>query len=800
MKKNNTMNSEFLHGLHRRLLAVVACLMAATVLASSVWALEPETDALLPESAPASDSATPESAPAEPALVPESTPAETPSPAPEATLAESPSPTPEATPAEAVSAPETPEVASAACLSSAEQESGGVLLDESNFPDPAFLACVRAFDTDGNGALSDAERAAVTRLDIRQKGIVSLEGIGFFPELTCLNCIGNSITELPLEQLPKLTNLLCNENRITSLDLSQTPALELLHCHDNLLSSLDVSALPHLKELACGDNPFTPLDLSHNQELAYLLYFGGPLRTLTLSNNDALIDLWCSYSLVSELDLSQAPNLQILGIERSDLRYLDLSANPHLTDVMAADNLLLAVRAGQSLPTFDLSAQRTVEVQIAAEETSYDLTRLGIPIDPACLSDVTGAQLSGTVLTGISDGSTVTYRYTDGTASFTATLLFHVSNAWLEPLTMEDWTYGEPNHSPHAVAQYGEITYLYSDSPDGTFTSAIPTDAGTWYVKAAVTADAEHAGLEALQEFHILKAQPDYTIPTNLSAVYGSTLESIQPGTGFVWETPAQPVGSVGTRTFTARFIPDDTENYLTVEGIEIPVQVTPKQASDSWVSPVTNAQNAANLTVRDGGTTLHEGVDYTLSTKESGRTVTLTVNFLGNYTGTVLRSYTVPASSAAQSPSVSSTPSQTGGQESASANPMTQNPPASSDASSAAPQTASSDLHQGNPLTAAPQTVSSDAQQSNSPAAAPQTVSSDAPQSSTPPAATSSPSTPESADVTSSGQQAESETLAPHTSFWWLLLLLLLLLLLILLLLLRNRRDPDDPDDTHET
>lgn len=770
MKKNKTSNFEPLRGLHHRLVAAAACLMAATVLASSVWALEPQTDALLPESAPASASATPESAPAEPALVPESTPAETPSP------------TPESSPAEAVSPSETPEAAPAASLSSAEQESGSVLLDESNFPDPAFLACVRAFDTDGNGTLSDAERTAVTRLDIRQKGIVSLEGIGFFPELTYLNCIGNSITELPLEQLPHLTSLLCNENRITSLDLSQTPALELLHCHDNFLSSLDVSVLPNLKELACGDNPFTSLDLSHNQELAYLLYFGGPLRTLTLSNNDALIDLWCSYSLVSELDLSQAPNLQILGIERSDLRYLDLSANPYLTDVMAADNLLLAVRAGQSLPTFDLSAQRTVEVQIAAEETSYDLTRLGIPIAPACLSEVTGAQLSGTVLTGISDGSTVTYRYTDGTATFTATLLFHVSNAWLEPLTMEDWTYGEPSHPPHAVPQYGEVTYLYSDSPDGTFTSAIPTDAGTWYVKAAVTADADHAGLEALQAFHILPAQPVYTIPTNLSAVYGSTLESIQPGAGFVWETPAQPVGSVGTRTFTARFIPDDTENYLTVEGIEIPVQITPKQASDSWVSPVTNAQDAASLTVRDGGTTLREGVDYTLSTRESGRTVTLTVTFLGNYTGTVLRSYTVPASSAAQSPAVSPTPSQTGGQESTSATPTTPNPPAPSDASLSAPQSATSDL-----------------QQSNRPTAAPQTVLTDTPQSSTPPAATSSPSTPESAESPSNGQQAESETLAPHTSFWWLLLLLLLLLLLAILLLLRNRRASDDPDDRYE-
>lgn len=727
MKKSETSHFEPPRGLRRRLISAAACLMAAAVLASGAWAAQPET-----AETPLSAASAPESTSSEPAASAE----------PESASSESAS-------------------------SSAGQESGEVLLDASNFPDPAFLACVLAFDTDGSGTLSDAECAAVTRLDVRGKGIASLEGVGFFPELTYLNCIGNDLAQLPLEHLSRLTNLLCNENSLTSLDLSQTPALEVLHCHDNLLSSLDVSALPHLREFACGDNPFTSLDVSHNPELAYLLYLGGPLRTLTLSGNDALVDLWCSYSLVSELDLAQAPNLEILGVERSDLRCLDLSANAHLTEVMAADNLLLAVNAGQSIPNLDLSAQRAVEVQIAAEETSYDLARLGVPIDAACISDVTGAQLSGTVLTGISDGATVTYRYTDGAASFTATLLFHVSNAWLEPLTMEDWTYGEPAHTPHADAQYGQPTYLYSDSPDGTFTSDVPTDAGTWYVKATVAADADHAGLEAVQEFHILKAQPACTIPTDLSAVYGSTVGSIQPGTGFVWKTPAQLVGSVGTKSFAARFIPADTENYLTADGLEIPVRVTPKQASDSWVSAVTNAQDAACLTVRDGATTLREGVDYTLSTKESGGKVTITVTFLGNYTGTVLRSYTAPVSSAA-----SSQPSaQTGGQGSASAKPLPQKPPApSSAASSSAAQSASSGEEQGKPLT------------SSSSSSRPEPASS------------------ASAGSASADAQTDSGTLIPRACIWWLLFLLLVLLLLaVLFLLLKNRRGPDDPDDTSE-
>ena len=39
----------------------------------------------------------------------------------------------------------------------------------------------------------------MTRLDVRNKGIRSLEGISCFSNLTYLNCIGNALSELPLE-------------------------------------------------------------------------------------------------------------------------------------------------------------------------------------------------------------------------------------------------------------------------------------------------------------------------------------------------------------------------------------------------------------------------------------------------------------------------------------------------------------------------------------------------------------------------------------------------------------------------
>lgn len=692
-----------------------------------------------------------------------------------------------ATPEQAVPAPQeipAPETANA---------EEGIPLDSAHFPDAAFLNSIRKVDTDGNGVLSPAECEAVTSLDVRNKGITSLEGVGCFTRLTYLNCIGNSLVSLPLEQLPGLTNLLCNENQLTALDLSQVPSLRVLHCHDNRLASLDVSPLAQLQELACGDNLFTTLDVSQNKSLTYLLYLGGPLQTLTLSGNDALLDLWCSYSQVSQLDLAQAPNLEQLGIERSDLTYLDLSSNEKLANVMAGNNLLLAVHMGSAAPAIMLDGQRPVTVQLAAGQTTYDLTELGVPVSVDCISDVTGAQLTGSVLSGLQDGSVVTYRYTDGTADFTATLQFEVSNGWVEPLTLEDWTFGQPANSPHAQAEYGQPLYSYSATADGTFTDQMPDQAGTWYVKAVVPPSDGHAGLTAVTEFHILKAQPPYTVPAGLTAVYGSTLAEVDPGTGFTWQTPDQKVGDVGTRTFAANYRPADQQNYTNVDGVIIPLQITPKSASQLWISPVTNEQEAAALTVKDGTGILQQGKDYTVTRQEQNGQVTLTLTFQGNYVGEVLRSYSVPVLPEETEEPTSQPPSPTK-ENTTAAQPVPQGTPAPmaaqplfTDALASMPvlNEALPGITGSKPAAMVPVPAYSENASGPSETVPPAAA----------PAAATTNTTPETASPeTAATDGTGAETVPHHYSFieWlWGLVLLLLLLLLLLYLLWNRKRKP---------
>ena len=79
------------------------------------------------------------------------------------------------------------------------------------------------------------------------------------------------------------------------------------------------------------------------------------------------------------------------------------------------------------------------------------------------------------------------------------------TNEFTQPLAITDWTYGETANAPTAVAKYGTIKYTYSNTADGTYTEEVPTNAGTYYVKATVEETADYSGLESnAVEFTIL--------------------------------------------------------------------------------------------------------------------------------------------------------------------------------------------------------------------------------------------------------------------------------------------------------
>jgi len=75
--------------------------------------------------------------------------------------------------------------------------------------------------------------------------------------------------------------------------------------------------------------------------------------------------------------------------------------------------------------------------------------------------------------------------------------------------------------------------------------------------------------------YNIEKAEPQYEIPTNLTATYGQTLAEIELPNGFEFVNDLQTlVGNAGTQNFMVKFIPTNTQNFKVVENIEVKITV----------------------------------------------------------------------------------------------------------------------------------------------------------------------------------------------------------------------------------
>ena len=133
------------------------------------------------------------------------------------------------------------------------------------------------FDTDKDGKLSPKEVTAITEINIKGKGIKSLDGVEYF-------------------QFTNLTKLDCSDNELTSLDIvSFFPALEELDCSNNRLSSLSFTKNKNLRIFKGDNNEFTSLGdfggkietvtASNNQLTGFTLQYSSTLTTLDISNN-----------------------------------------------------------------------------------------------------------------------------------------------------------------------------------------------------------------------------------------------------------------------------------------------------------------------------------------------------------------------------------------------------------------------------------------------------------------------------------------------------------------------------------
>ena len=128
-------------------------------------------------------------------------------------------------------------------------------------------------------------------------------------------------------------------------------------------------------------------------------------------------------------------------------------------------------------------------------DTVYTAT---ITITPKTNYTVKGIAENGYTVSGAetvtneADSATVTAVYS-ATGSYDTV----DTNEFTKPLEIVGWTYGDTPNAPTATAKYGTIKYTYSTAADGEYSEIVPTDAGTYYVKAKVEETDKYTGLES---------------------------------------------------------------------------------------------------------------------------------------------------------------------------------------------------------------------------------------------------------------------------------------------------------------
>ena len=101
--------------------------------------------------------------------------------------------------------------------------------------------------------------------------------------------------------------------------------------------------------------------------------------------------------------------------------------------------------------------------------------------------------------------------------------------------------------------------------PKDRYTISASDNTNAGQATVTVTGQGDYTGT-ASGTFTIGKATPTPEMPSNLTAIYGSTLKDVPLPQGWAWDTPDSSVGNVGEKPFAATYTEDNSGNYNTVQ------------------------------------------------------------------------------------------------------------------------------------------------------------------------------------------------------------------------------------------
>ena len=401
-------------------------------------------------------------------------------------------------------------------------------LDVSNNPDLTKLYCYST----GIQTLNVSNNKDLQTLDCHNTGIQTLD-VSNNTDLQELYCSNTGIQTLDVSNNTDLIYLYCYNTGIQTLDVSNNTDLQQLYCYNTVIQTLDVSNNTDLQELYCSNTRIGSLDVSKNTALNYLDCSNTPLAWLSLGTG---------HNFYQGLYIPNTSNIDLAVTSDSfDMTQafpdIDISKVTNITGATLNGDIITGYTLGTPITyTYECGTADgnpvTLDVTLNLHKSDSDIqitgtldtTYTGKPIDNPSVKSTgsTGAvtftyeKWTGTGWEVFSEMPMDAGRYrvqahlasddfnNEAVSEKKEFTITQATNSWKNEPAIADWTYGGQPNSPTATAKFGNAIFTYSDSKTGTFTSNVPVNAGTWYVKATVVGTNNYTGLESIYAFTIL--------------------------------------------------------------------------------------------------------------------------------------------------------------------------------------------------------------------------------------------------------------------------------------------------------
>lgn len=372
--------------------------------------------------------------------------------------------------------------------------SGNIDINETNFPDKEFRDWIKTHITGADDdVLTPEEISNVKNIVVSNKGeIKNLKGIEYFTALEYLICFNTGITTLDVSKNTQLSELDCNNTSITALDVSNNKQLTALDCTNTPLAFLKLGSL----------------NLSS-------YHFDVPSSTIaSLSVTSASFDITQAFA---GIDTAKISNVQGAELDGNTVKGYSVGT-PITYTYDCGTNKGNPVKL-----SVILNLSKTVSTIVITG--SLDTTYTGKPMDKPTVNKI-GSTGDVTFTYQVKNGDTWedynnipinagTYQVqahladdgfnSEAKSEYTKFTIEKATNTWTSQPYLTGWTYGQPANTPTAGAQFGDVSYSYSGTENGTYTSDVPANAGTWYVKAIVEGTENYTDLEAYLPFTIAR-------------------------------------------------------------------------------------------------------------------------------------------------------------------------------------------------------------------------------------------------------------------------------------------------------